>query len=104
MDRGGARGLCADAQTCARPLPTIAVVMEPALWQLYESGSADDEVGVIIRMAAGMEPPPAARVVARFDDIFTARVRRGDIVTIRETPGVVSVKASTAVSAPFPLA
>ena len=78
--------------------------MEPALWQLFESGSADDEVGVIIRMSPGVEPPPSVRVVARFDDIFTARVRRGDIVAIRETPGVVSVKASTAVMPPFPLA
>jgi subtilisin family serine protease len=76
--------------------------MEPALWQLVESGSLEDEVGVIIRMDKGLEPPPPARVVARFDDVFTARIRRGDIVALRQSPGVISVKASTAVSAPLP--
>jgi subtilisin family serine protease len=76
--------------------------MEPKLYELYEGGSADDEVGVIIRMATGADPPPIVRVVSRFDDVFTARLRRGDIVTVRESPGVVSVKASTAVWQPFP--
>ena len=40
------------------------------------------------------------RVVARFDDIFTARVRRGDIVLIRQSPGVLSMKASSIVTLP----
>ena len=74
--------------------------MEPRLHELIESGPADDEVGVIIRMARGMEPPPMARVVSVFDDVCTARVQRGDIVTVRESPGVISVKASTAVYQP----
>ncbi|HEX4567299.1 MAG TPA: S8 family serine peptidase [Vicinamibacterales bacterium] len=78
--------------------------MEPALWQLVEAGSAGDEVGVIIRMQRGLEPPAPVRVVASFDDVFTARVRRGDIVALREMPGVISVKASTAVRPPLPLA
>jgi subtilisin family serine protease len=77
--------------------------MEPALWELFESGSADDEVGIIIRMDKGLEPPSLVRVVAKFDDIFTGRVRRGDIVALRQMPGVVSVKASTAVAPPPPL-
>jgi subtilisin family serine protease len=79
-----------------------SVPFEPALVELYESGSADDEVGVIIRMEKGLDPPPIARVVASFDDIFTARIRRGDIAILRKTPGVVSVKATTAVSVPRP--
>ena len=74
--------------------------MDPRLHELIESGPADDEVGVIIRMARGMEPPAMVRVVAVFDDVFTARVQRGDIVTVRESPGVISVKASTAVYQP----
>jgi subtilisin family serine protease len=74
--------------------------MDPRLVELFESGPADDEVGVIIRMAKGMEPPPIARVVSEFDDVFTARVQRADIVTLRESPGVFSVKASTAVYLP----
>ena len=75
--------------------------MEPALWQLLEAGSADDEVGVIIRMEKGLVPPADVRVVARFDDVFTARVKRGKIVELRQMPGVVSVKASTAVAPPL---
>ena len=75
--------------------------MDPNLVELYESGAEDDEVGVIIRMASGLLPPANVRVVARFDDIFTARLRRGDIVTVRESPGVFSLKASTAVWQPF---
>jgi subtilisin family serine protease len=73
------------------------------MWELFEGGSADDEVGVIIRMAPGQEPPALARVVAQFDDVYTARLRRGDLIAVRESPGVISVKASTAVSQPFPL-
>src|SRR5262245_37801754 len=83
-------------------VPTIAALMEPALWQEIESGPADEEVGVIIRMAPGVQPPANVRIVARFDDIFTARLLRGDILMVRESPGVVSVKASTRVILPAP--
>jgi len=81
-----------------------ASTMEPQMWELFEGGSAADEVGVIIRMAKGIEPPALVRVVAKFDDIYTARLCRGDLVTVRESPGVFSVKASTAVAQPLPLA
>lgn len=80
--------------------PAETVPFEPALIEVYESGSPDDEVGVIIRMQKGLDPPAIVRVVSSFDDIFTARVRRGDIATLREAPGVISVKATTAVSLP----
>src|SRR5262249_53031147 len=62
-----------------------------------------EEVGSIIRMAPGLQPPPNVRVVAQFEDIFTARILRGDIVMVRQSPGVVSVKASTRVILPGPL-
>ena len=74
--------------------------MEPDLWEVYESGSADDEVGVIIRMVTDAEPPSLVRVVCRFEDVYTARIRRGDIVTARQSPGVISLKASTKVTQP----
>jgi hypothetical protein len=77
--------------------------MDPSLWELYESGSEDDEVGVIVRMAPGVEPPPLVRIVSRFGDVYTARLRRGDIVAVRQSPGVVSVKASTPVTLPSPV-
>jgi subtilisin family serine protease len=77
--------------------------MEPDLWEVFESGSADDEVGVIIRMAPDAEPPSLVRVVCRFEDVYTARIRRGDIVQARQSPGVISLKASTKVTQPRPL-
>ena len=43
--------------------------MDPSLWELYESGSEDDEVGVILRMAPGIEPPSLVRIVSRFGDV-----------------------------------
>ena len=76
--------------------------MEPELFEVYESGSPDDEVSVIIRMAPGVEPPATVRVVSRFDDILTARIRRAEIVPTRESSGVISMKASTVVSLPRP--
>jgi hypothetical protein len=79
------------------------MAMDPGLWELYESGSPDDEVSVILRLAPGAEPPPNVRVVSRFDDICTARLRRGDIITTRQSPGVVSLKAGDIVTPPTPI-
>ena len=77
--------------------------MDPGLWELYESGSPDDEVSVILRMAPGAEPPPTIRIVSQFGDILTARMRRGDIVATRQSPGVLSLKAGSIVTLPPPL-
>lgn len=77
--------------------------MDPAAWSLVESGSADDEVGVILRLVPGGEPPPGVRIVSRFGDIVTARLRRGDILAVREHPSVFSLKAGGAVTLPQPV-
>jgi len=74
--------------------------MDPELWELFETGSPEDEVSVIIRMEKGIEPPPTIRIVGRFGDIFTARLPRGEIVAIRQRPGVISLKASGLVTMP----
>src|SRR5207245_1037201 len=74
--------------------------MDPWLWELYESGPPDDEVSVILRLEKGAEPPPSARVVSRFGDIVTARMRRSDIIPARQSPGVLSVKAGEPVTLP----
>src|SRR5262249_9519766 len=101
---GGSAAVCAlTYRRLAFRVPTIAVLMEPALWQEIESGPADEEVGIIIRMAPGVQPPPNVRVSAQFEATFTARILRGDIVMVRQSPGVVSVKASTRVILPGPL-
>jgi hypothetical protein len=74
--------------------------MDPELWELYERGSSDDEVSVIIRMAPGIAPPTTIRIVAHFGDVSTGRLRRGDIVPVRQSPGVLSLKAAGLVSPP----
>ena len=80
------------------------VPMDPALWELYESGSPVEEVSVILRMAKGASPPPNVRLVSSFgNEIYTGRVTRGDIVAVRESPGVLSLKAGKAVTLPAPL-
>ena len=95
--------LCADAQTGLATAAYDRRLMEPALWELIESGTPDDEVAVIMRLEPGANPPPTVRVVCRFDDILTARLRRGDIEMTRRSPGVISLKASTPVTLPRPL-
>jgi subtilisin family serine protease len=77
--------------------------MDPALWELYESGSPVEEVSVILRMAKGALPPPGVRIVSSFgDEIYTGRIARGDIVAIRQSPGVLSLKAGKPVTLPPP--
>jgi subtilisin family serine protease len=78
--------------------------MDPGLWELYESGSPVEEVSVILRMAKGTPPPPTVRVVSSFgNEIYTGRISRGDIVAVRETPGMLSLKAGKPVTLPSPL-
>ena len=59
---------------------------------------------MILRMAKGTPPPPTVRVVSSFgNEIYTGRIARGDIVAVRETPGVLSLKAGKVVTLPSPL-
>lgn len=71
--------------------------MDPALFELLEEGSPDDEVSVILRLREGAQAPPGVRVIARFGRpsprIVTARCLRGDIREIRERAEVASMKA-----------
>src|SRR5262245_26717219 len=83
--------------------PNPATDMDPLLWELYEGGDENDEVSVILRLAPGATPPPTLRIVARFGDIATARINRGDIVTARQSPGGLSLKASGLVAQPPPI-
>jgi subtilisin family serine protease len=86
-----------------RPDPTFGVGMDPALWELYESGDPADEVSIIIRLAPGATPPPQIRIVSSFGEVFTARVPRREIPATRQSPGVVSLKAGRLVAPPPPL-
>jgi subtilisin family serine protease len=75
--------------------------MDGLLWEVYESGEPEDEVSVILRLQEGAEPPPNLRIVSRFGDVATARLRRGEIVSTRNAPGVASLKASGHVAMPL---
>lgn len=68
--------------------------MEPALLELYSEGTPDDEVAVILRMADPLLPLDGVRVVARFGNIATVRVRRGDIPGVWSQTPVLSMKAA----------
>src|SRR5512134_626147 len=76
--------------------------MDPNLVELFEAGSPDDEVAVILRLGKGAEPPPSVRIVCQFGDVATARMRRGDIVRVRQSPGIISLKAGRYVTPPSP--
>jgi hypothetical protein len=73
--------------------------VDPALGELIESGPADEEVSAIIRLKEGAEPPPNVRVVSRFGEVATIRLRRDEILPTWENDRVVSVKASRKVFA-----
>ena len=75
--------------------------MDPALWEIYEEGSVDDEVSVILRLADQSKAPADVRVIASFGKpnakIVTARCLRRDIQRIHDSDEVVSMKASSRV-------
>lgn len=66
--------------------------MDPALWAELE-GPRDDLVAAIVRLAPGATPPDYVRIVSRFGDIATIRVRRGELLALRAHPAVQSLKA-----------
>ena len=70
---------------------------DPALHELLE-GSADETVAAILRLRDPRQAPLAARLVARFGDIATCRLARGDILTVRADKAVISLKASRLVA------
>ena len=78
----------------------IGEMVDPALWELAESGSPVEEIAIMIRLEPGAKPPKSVRVVATFGTIMTARCARGDIMALRRAPGVISVKAGRPVTLP----
>src|SRR5216117_516860 len=73
--------------------------MDPLLHELYEGGPDEEEVGVIIRLEKGAEPPPHVEVISRFgEEILTARLKRKDIVSTWENHRVASMKAARPVT------
>jgi subtilisin family serine protease len=71
-------------------------MLDPALEEQIESISGPDEaVEVILRLQDSYAPPPpGTRIVSRFGDVVTCRVRSDQIRDIRRHKSVVSMKAA----------
>lgn len=67
--------------------------MDPHLFEMLEVGDADDEVSAIVRLYDPSLVPPGVRLVARFADVATCRLRRRDIPAVRSHENVASLKA-----------
>lgn len=67
--------------------------MDPLLETLLD-GAPDDEIEAIIKLRDPRVVPEAVRIIARFDDIATVRLRRGDIESVHADGAVLSLKAS----------
>lgn len=67
--------------------------MDPALWEMLEEGTGEEEVRAIVRLRHDAPPPPSIRLVARFGDVATCRLRRQEIVNTRTDEAVASLKA-----------
>ena len=72
--------------------------MDPGLRELLRESGAGEELEVILKLRTGADLPPRARGIARFGDIFTARVRAADVASVRNDPRVISIKASRLIS------
>lgn len=68
--------------------------MDPALWELWQQGNREDEVAAIVRLSTADAVPDDMRVIARFGEIVTCRMRRGAILTVRGAAEVTSLKAA----------
>ena len=76
-------------------------MIDPALQELYETGSPSAEVKVIMRLREGTDPPANVRIVSRFGpEIVTARITRRDIPRTREDESVLSMKAGRPLTLP----
>jgi Subtilase family len=67
--------------------------MDPHLWELLEEGGPDDEVSAALRLHHPDRVPSGVRIVARFGEIVTCRLRRRDIPAVRADGRVASLKA-----------
>ncbi|MGB7292646.1 MAG: S8 family serine peptidase [Thermodesulfobacteriota bacterium] len=68
--------------------------MDPGLKELIEEGEGADEIEVILKLRHGDDVPPHVRIVTRFGDIATCRLRRDRILETWEQEECLSVKAS----------
>lgn len=69
-------------------------VYDPALAEIEREGTGDDEVAVIARLADVEALPEGLRVVTRFGDVVTLRVRRSRLAELAACEGVIAAEAS----------
>src|SRR2546421_4066088 len=67
--------------------------MDPLLRELIEEGDSEEELEVILKLRPEAPPPPDVRIITRFGDIATARVRRGRVQATWTDEAAISVKA-----------
>lgn len=67
--------------------------MDPALWELLETGERQDEVAAIIRLEQPENVPAGVRLVSQFGHIATIRLPRETIPDIWAETAVASLKA-----------
>jgi len=68
--------------------------VDPTLQELMAEGAPDDEVAVLLRLSDPTAAPPNVRLIAEFDNIVTCRLQRRDIVAVRSSAPVLSMKAA----------
>ncbi|MFG2022142.1 S8 family serine peptidase [Streptomyces sp. NPDC048825] len=71
--------------------------MDPGLYEEMARGPDDEEADAVLRLGTALADPEGVRVVARFGDVVTARVRRADIPRIHALDDVTSFKAAVPV-------
>ena len=69
--------------------------MDPNLLRLLEEGNDEDEVAAVVRFGQTGVVPEGVRIVTRFGDIATVRLRRGAIPDVRASAEIVSMKPPT---------
>jgi subtilisin family serine protease len=71
--------------------------MDPGLLEDFADGPPDDEVDVVVRLSDADVTPEGLRVVARFGEVVTGRIRRGDIPQVHDSEEVESIKRAVVV-------
>lgn len=75
-------------------MPSPSGIDDPALVEELRTGSADEELSVIVRLSDPNALPPGARVITRFGDIATVRVEKDRLQELAESATVRALEAS----------
>jgi len=79
-----------------QPTPRLEVY-DPALAEAAREGEGDEELSVIVRLSDDRPLPEGVRVVSRFGEVATLRVRRSQVPRLAETESVTGLEAPRSV-------